>query len=271
MYKVNPFILSYLEESVVVQNSKGIFMTSDEKLISLLEYIDKEQIKKIDIKEIIDFLNNIDVNEVINLMISNFILKEDKLSLYHSMYIDKFSVITDNKVIQNILNFVESENIILEEIISLEADTQIIILIPFNFKKLQDICSVLNNRNIQFTIVFPYNSKFYITNLYKKEWCNPCPRCFFSNLECSLRGFSKMYDMINFQSIIDMIYFENTLFEIETPINKVDFLVIINEICKFFKRDINYLANTVIEIDINDYTVKYDTCMHWELCDCCET
>ena len=144
-----------------------------------------------------------------------------------------------------------------------------IILNPFDYKDFVAICDRLKALNTYVTICFAYNSMFYISNLYKNEWYNPCPKCYFAHLETSLRSKSKISTKATFQTIVDLIYNKECSFQVCLPTTKKNILPLITEIMLYSKNDLNYLANRVAKVELMG-EVTYDQCNHWELCDCFE-
>jgi hypothetical protein len=76
-------------------------------------------------------------------------------------------------------------------------------------------------------------------------------------------------DEISFQTIVDMIYAQNPLFEVEAKLNKKEIFFLVTEILKMISQNVNISGKKVVEVDLNG-NVSYDVPVHFELCDCFE-
>ena len=85
---------------------------------------------------------------------------------------------------------------------------------PFDYIDFVNITDNLRELQAYTVVCFAYNSTLYMSNLYKKEWYNPCPKCFFSNIETSLRAKSKVTANATFQTIVYLIYNKETSFQV---------------------------------------------------------
>ena len=144
-------------------------------------------------------------------------------------------------------------------------DLMVLFFNPFSLVKYNQLADYISENNIPCIFSFFYDSKFYITNLYRKEWYSPCPKCFFYNLEASIRSYGKVMDEISFH----MIYAQNPLFEVEAKLNKKEIFFLVTEILKMISQNVNISGKKVVEVDLNG-NVSYDVPVHFELCDCFE-
>ena len=127
----------------------------------------------------------------------------------------------------------------------------------------------MRNKQVKLCFSFVYNSKIYISNLYQKDWYNPCPKCFFANIESNLRAYAQYEDGYSFQTIVDIIYSKESRFELNAPISKGLLVTLLSEVFKMRLNDYNVLSARVKEIDFNG-NIKYDIATNFELCDCFE-
>ena len=144
-----------------------------------------------------------------------------------------------------------------------------IFLNPFNLEKYIEVCNQLIETKMTLRTSFFYNHSIYISNLYKKGWYNPCPKCFFYALETQLRA--SISSSINFQTMMDLIYTKNSRFNVVSDLTHLDLNTIMTLLLKDikFKENLNTI-NNVYELDLGTYRLTEDSSYHWELCDCYE-
>lgn len=279
-YIIKQFIIYGVKNGYAIQNESSFTVIKDKKLIEFFILIDREN--RLIIKE--SFLQDYfgqECSEIIEFLIDSKLIEEKK----EKKPFQKICIYTNDEIIYDGLRYFTDDARNLFEInCSKDCKRKIhdldeksidysnlflIILNPFDYKDFVEICDKLRQLNVLTLICFAYNSSFYMTNLYKKEWYNPCPKCFLSNLETSLRAKSKLTVKPTFQTIVDLIYSKELSFQVSLPTRKDNIVTIINEIVNYRNNDINYLANRIAKIKL-DGNVEYDQCCHWELCDCFE-
>lgn len=142
---------------------------------------------------------------------------------------------------------------------------------PFNLKEYISINQKMSSfNNIIVKNIFYYNNKIYLTNFYKKSWRNPCPLCFFSNLESHLKGLTNI-KQYNFQTLLDIIYEKNPNFSVEAKLERYDYIPVINAIqMEFVSENKNREIDKVKSISLENYNVRYDYAYHSRGCDCYE-
>lgn len=161
-------------------------------------------------------------------------------------------------------------NILESEINNTDSNTLfIVVLTPFDYCEFLKLNNLLSEGNKMFAFVISYNSSFYITNIHMKKWFNPCPKCFFSQLEASLRAYNKRTTSITFQTIVDLLYNNKINYNPTLPVNRRLVLPLILEILKIESCDINDTASRIVKINDEDGII-YDQAIHWELCNCFE-
>ncbi|MBS6987641.1 MAG: McbB family protein [Streptococcus parasanguinis] len=269
MYKIRQFIINTINGKGIIQNSKGITIVDNKELLEFFTKIDQEGILYVTDEifekefsgehvEVIDFLLQSDL--IYRLPDPNFSIKQ-------------INVYTNNNDFKELISFINSDEVVLieeEEYENLKQDSCLFIFLNrFIPSDLYKICDTIRNRKVKFCISFVYNSKIYISNLYQKDWYNPCPKCFFANIESSLRAYSQYEEGYSFQTIVDIIYSKEPRFELNAPISKVLLVTLLSEVFKMRLNDYNVLSTRVKEIDFNG-NIKYDIATNFELCDCFE-
>lgn len=269
MYKISQFIINRISEGVVIQNSNGINFIKDIKLGKFLEYIDENNINVFSLETFRKFFEEQELEKYMEFLKSSEIIVDYDLD--YECYISKIGIYSNCNLVEEYFNFISNEKF--EVFYDIEEgykyDIIVLFFCPFILQEYNNLVDKLKKFNIPLMTCFCYNNKFYISNLYKSDWCNPCPKCFFSNLETSLRAYGNMQNSPSFQTIVDLIYSYNCNFKIEFPIDKKILIYIICEIIKIADTDINILANKIVEIDLNG-NISYDVPTHWEICDCFE-
>ncbi|CYU71990.1 McbB family protein [Streptococcus suis] len=266
MYRFNPFIINHIESKAIVQSINGITVIENSKLIQYLEMIDSTGESYCLIEDIQQYFPE-QTSEIVQFLTeANLIYELER----NRKKIRNIGVYTNNGDLKEIIKKIGVDISVFEDISQLKKfDCIFIFLNIFTPVKLYKICDDFRNYEIPFCIAFVYNSKIYISNLYLKSWYNPCPKCFFSNLESELRGFSQYEAEISFQTIIDVIYSKNVAFEINTPLSNEFLIYVVNEIIKLKHSDTDISAFRIKEIDFKG-SVRYDVATNFELCDCFE-
>ena len=275
MYKVQPYIWNKLDDKETLfqtQNSTVVIM--NKALADFLISIEEAQIININDKmvekefgskssEVLEFLEN-------NELIKKEIKKEVSIKCIY--------VLCNDKKFEESFNFNLSEDysikyIEMEKLLALnfeKNDCLLVFLNPFSIETLEKIAIIVKEKNIISKFIFSYNNRIYFSNFYKKDWYNPCPLCFFYELESQLRG-DNSENHINFQTIIDVLYAKHGIFETELPLEKSIYLQIIYLLTQYLVPDINEnKIDEVIELDLKDGSVVKDIAYHWGYCDCYE-
>lgn len=275
MYIINPFLINLIDNNCVIQTGTSTVVITNQRLIGFLSEIEIQKIKSYTDQELeVEFGENKDL--FLSFLLENEILikKEKPFFIFNKVWI-----LSNNNVFPNL--FHKFAKNVMPGIHVLQQDSDfsnvksddlcIVFFNPFNLKNYIRIVDTLKEKGVIIKTVFFYNHSIYISNYYKKTWGNPCPKCFFYSLETQLRGTINSNN-INFQTIIDMIYEENALFNIEAKLEPIDYLKPL-EILLFdirYDSNPNVFINKAYEINIKNGTINQDFSYHWELCDCYE-
>lgn len=269
IYSFSNFIYSENKENFVVQSINGVTVVSDKSLQSLIRYVDSKNLCEFDEQLILKFFEVSEVDDVINFLLENSLIKIkddidgnfENLAFYTTdetlIELLKFINISKFKVVSNLEN-IENYNSV------------VVFMNKLSNIEYENIVNDLISKNIPFLISFFYNSSFYITNLFKKSWYNPCPKCFYANLQASLRCYDKMSNSISFQTVVDILFSKSSEFVLNTPINKEYYIHYLSEILKILNRDFQQNSKRIVQIGLNGET-HYDVPIHFELCDCFES
>lgn len=280
-YMIDQFVLFELKGEVAIQNSSGFTLLKDSRIIKFFQNIDKDNRLEFTEEQLSSLFSDDTANIIDYLIKSKLIIKNTEKERF-----DKIQIYTNNSNINSSLKFnsrgsrmpieIEMFNTLdmlnhFEQIIFDEKVLILVILIPFDYIDFVKISDCLQRKNVQHSISFSYNSKVYTTNIHKKEWYNPCPKCFFSQLEASLRSYNKNTSEITFQNIVDLLYSKKIFFNPDLPITIRNSLNFVYSVLNFddLDSDINILANRIIKTNLKDEII-YDQAIHWELCDCFE-
>lgn len=280
VYSIKQFIMIEVKEGIVIQNEISFTLLEDDRIISFFKMIDEEN-RLLVSRELLDSYFGNETNDVIEFLIqSNLISQVVQRKKYK-----RIKVYTNDKIIFESFKFntadieeeikVEYSYNCKDKIDKLNGDNSdkeclyVVVLNPFDYIDFIRIVDKLSSLNLYTVIGFAYNSKFYMTNLYKKEWYNPCPKCFFSQLEASLRSKARSTNQPTFQTIVDLIYNKEISFQTCVPTNRQNVMPLIFEVIGYRKSDVNATSNRVTKIDLQG-EVNYDQSIHWELCDCFE-
>lgn len=276
MYKIRPYLIQEIHEGIVVQNGISTTAITSERVIEFLKEIERQNYITIEDALLIDFFGN-DCEEVISFLISNEIIEHIEEISYNYKYI---KILTNSQEFSEVVEFCKSdfdEKIIVYTINELDKclekitkdDMILVYMNPFNMEKYIEISDLLIEKDIIIRTSFFYNHNIYISNLYKRQWRNPCPKCFFYDLETQLRA-EPVSKGMNFQTIIDLLYKKNPRFEVKFPIKKTDMIFILNILRNQKAKPINDGANIVYQYNIKTKMVSQDYAYHWEMCDCYE-
>lgn len=267
MYKVRQFIINEMNGNGIIQNSKGITIIQNRKVIDFFIDIDKRGILHVS-DEVLEEIFSSEYLQVLDFLLQSDLIYELPDS---TISLDKLAIYSNNSELKKLISFVKCDDLILvEDIEVLRKHKYVLVFLNrFTLVELYEICDDLRTEGVKFCISFVYNSKIYISNLYYKDWCNPCPKCFFATIESNLRAYAQQQGEISFQTIVDLIYSKESKFEINTPLSMVNLLTFLSEVLKMKYNDYNILATRIKEIDLKG-NIKYDVATNFELCDCFE-
>lgn len=278
-YRIKQFILFEIDDSLAIQNMDGFTVLKDPKLISFFKVLDNENRLNIEESYLRNFFSE-EWEQSTQFMLDSKLIEENKVKkAYKSV-----NIFTNDEVILESLKFNIDELSFENRIVFLEQGglvneisqfklsdaLNIFILNPFDYIHFLQLTSYIIEKNVYCVFCFGYDTALYITNIYKNDWNNPCPKCFFSNLESSLRAKNKVDGRPNFQTIIDLIYNKRIFFKGQIPLNKRGLLPVIHELCEIIEnKNLNESSARIKKCYLNG-EVEYDTAIHWELCDCLE-
>lgn len=281
-YLVDQFVLFEFDNTVGIQNSTGFTIIKDTRIINFFREIDQDNRRSIHDYQMKDFFED-EQEEIISFLVDNNLITVVPTKKNY----DEIFFITNNPVVHDVIEYIQvgsylpivSNKIIpTREILGFIQQSPIskkvlviISLIPFDYNTFLQLNDYLHKNNFMYVFSFSYNSKIYITNIHKRDWYNPCPKCFFSQLEASLRAYNRNTSEMTFQSIVDLVYSKKISFNPDLPLTNRNILNFMFNLFTFDTKeeDINNLANRIIELNLYSTTV-YDQAVHWELCDCFE-
>ncbi|MQQ29130.1 McbB family protein [Streptococcus mitis] len=280
-YNIYQFVITDFKKYLVVQNCKGITIIKDKKIISFFKQLDKDNRLCISQSFLEEFFGSDTASIVEYLMDSSLIYKEINKERFKKIRIlsnnedfilsaeynnkNSSSYIVENRIIGSSSNFLEY----LKNISGVDESLFIISLLPFDYSDFLKIVNIMSEKDVMCAFVFSYNNSLYLTNIYKKTWYNPCPKCFFAHLEASLRSYSRATGTVTFQTVIDLLYNNKVKYSPTLPLTSVLTLEILSELFKIEKTDLNELSSRIVQVN-EETGISYDCAIHWELCDCFE-
>ena len=276
-YRVFPFLITNYEEMSVIQNYKNIVIIKDIEMINFFNWVDSNEIYKVSIDQINELFNE-RTEQAIEFMRNNYLIDKIKPKIIN---FENIRVISNDETFINSMKFNSighNEKFIYEllprdfrefEVNNL-LDLYIFFLNPFNYKYYTELVNIIKDNNVLSRFSFYYNNSIFLSNYYKKEWYNPCPLCFFGNVESSLRGKSKVLNTVSFQTLLDLIYKKDPAFEIQNTFTNYSISIFVNTLLNDMDIIDNSQLNNVQYIDFNRNIVLADQAIHWELCDCYE-
>ncbi len=274
----NFFIEKISDKKGYIMNSANIAIIEDEKLLNLLVWIDSNKIQTLTTSTVKKFTNE-DFKENIEFLKSHGIIRENFFDKSYSniIYItndrNAFSSLKFNmfeeKDTSDLIYFNTFDSLLIHtnNIVS-HKKLIFFILNPFSITLLRKLRDFAKEKLFDIRVAFYYNFKFYITNIYSPTLLSPCPLCFFSNLESSLRTTNRFENNITFQNIIDIIYNEHARFKTYAEFSNMQLLHLVSYLALLDKRE--YFYNESYEISYDTGLINQDTSYHWELCDCYE-
>lgn len=276
MYKIQPFIWQKIDkDTTVFQTKSTTVVITNSKLSNFLIEIEKQHLLELDGNYIKTKFLEAEEDEVINFLLKNKLLKLEKKKQWKVSKIVLLS--NDHKFEEsfeyNVKNSYKVEVINLDLFRNMQfndSDLLVVFLNPFNLKTMNDLTQKIKEKNVLVKFIFSYNNNIYFSNFYKKSWNNPCPMCFFYELESQLRG-ENSENSINFQTLIDILYEQEVQFSSHLPLSEMDYVHIICLLSKYLGEEIrNYYFDEILELELENYKVNKDTAYHWGYCDCYE-
>lgn len=275
-YRIETFLLHSTEDFYVVQSKSATIIVTNNNLIKMLEFIEKESISILNDKIALKFFSIDDIHELYTFLLNEHLIQEEQKQ---ELKFENVTLITNNSTfkntfINNIGNRFKniicySQEKVLEDInLADNSDCIFIFWNPFDLKIYENLNSSLYAKNLPIKNIFFYNNSLYVSNFSKKSWCNPCPICYFSILESRLRGIINQNNY-NFQTLIDLIYLKKPKFSIGAKLDTIDYIPIFYTLLLQF----NNLENSIdeiFEIALDTHKINSDYAYHWEVCDCYE-
>ncbi len=279
-YKLIPYLIHTDKNLTIIQNERTTCVLNDENLIDFFNLYDSSYDLSFTLSELkekygekanwcLDYLlenalaieieqSRTEVNEIKFFVDSNEIIK----SL-------KFNFLGMDKICS--MNYIDSKDSDLSIFDDLKGDDiAYIILSSFNFSSYTKLANKLRERNIIHKFVFYYNYSFYFTNYFRYEWHNPCPLCFFCNLEGSLMAESKLTQKISFQTLMDLVYTKTSYFNTEIILDNYKTLQLVSEVSKDVGELRDYSIKLIKQLNMYNFNTNYDIATHWEVCVCHE-
>lgn len=274
MYKLLPYIISKFEDKQVIQNCENTVILknkeiSDFFIMSELEskndyiYEELESVFKHETEDILKFL--LDNKLIVKLHEIDMLYKGVKFISNDDTFINSIEFnskgVDYDVIIKKIDNFMFD---IKPEYL------HIIFLNPFNYSTMIKINERLRESNVIYRIAFYYQHRIYISNYHMRDWHNPCPLCFYANLESNLRGKSKVMNTVSFQTMLDLIYSKNPAFELVNKFTCFSIMGLVNVLLEDVKVQCNQQINRNFSIDYNNNIIFSDEAIYWNMCDCYE-
>ncbi len=271
-WNIEPYIWIKNSDKTIIQTRKNTVFITSEALANFLIKIEQEGLICLDTDIIEKSIENPD--QAVTFLLENGIITKNITPIINEK--KEIRYISNDKFFCKHLKLMQTDNFIeMDEIKNLSIDElsqfdglTIFFLNPFSQELLERLTEKIKLSNITAQCIFTYNNKVYFSNIYKKDWYNPCPLCFFSELEAQLRNGAGDNNM-SFQTLLDIFYEKEGCFTSKLPLNSQDYYMIIANIIKrTCSSRIN--VNVVFELDLNDYSTKEDVAYHWGYCDCYE-
>ncbi len=280
MYRIAPFIIARLDEYSVVQNNLNITILTDERMVRFFLFLDEHKDYNVSSQMLGHYFGD-DIDPATKFLLDNKLMEKviEKNTQFNNVQIFSNDAIALESIKNNSLGvaYALQQNSLIDYDgfqdccwNGKENDLFIFFLNPFNLKALAQITEKVRQHNLLSRMVFSYNNMVYFSNYYKREWYNPCPQCFFSHLESSLRCASKLQSGASFQTIMDLIYNRTPVFNVKNIITPYMAMPLVNEILSDLTISDNYNITGVKYYDFNQRRFIYDNAIHWELCDCYE-
>ena len=276
MYKIIPFIWYDLnEKETFFQTKESSVIITNNFLISMLKKLESLEVVELEETMLLEYFNNESLENVIRFLKENRLIKEKENM---ELNFNNIILYTNDSEFSELFRytFAEEYSIIivnsLTELKKFKFNDELLFcfLNPFKFQEYEEIVEIGNNENTILKIIFSYNHHAYISNYYKKDWMNPCPRCFFSELESQIRG-EITNNTTNFQTIIDILYSKSENFSVEYPLTKKDYISIIYVLMRNMNSNLEHCdIDEVLSINLKDNSISKDIAYHWGYYDCYE-
>ena len=278
MYKTKPYLLFEIQDGKVFQNSTSTLVLTSQSMIRFLENLETDKSLLTSEERIKEYFPN-NHTDALKFLLDNGIIYKEKLPHFR---FDEVHVVSNSKVFNEavlyfsqdmefttILHAFESKPLDMHRL--RENTLCLVFLNPFNLKIHEKIATEMRTIACISKFIFYYNHSLYMSNFHKPSWVNPCPKCFFYNVEAQLRGGPRNLSK-NFQSMIDMMYVKETMFDIEAVLAPHDLLGVMNVLFTQIKSstEFNSYTNVVHSFTQDFIKVNTDYAIHWELCDCYE-
>lgn len=289
-YNINSFIYHRLpSDDIVVQNQKGIVKITNKNLISLLTFIDQNQIRKVKYEEINDFLSE-DTDRAISFLKKHNILEVSIDGMNYN--VERLQFISNAADFEGSFMYymkqlkkdIEIDSICNNDLKEEFRDNDLIVVFlnPYDKKLVKEIYNRMQvNKECLLLMTYIYNSNFYMDNLYSPKWKNPCHYCHMGFIESQLR--INQEGDLSYQGLIDILYHEDRKFAVETPISTIDIInfmsIIFNHLDNLIFRSKGHTLlygesmediNNIAIYDLLTKQTNVDTSIHWELCNCYE-
>lgn len=285
MYKINTFLLSKTENGLIAQTRKNINVIQNPKLIEFLIFIEQNKFETIEEEYIESYFND----KELAYKVADFLLKINifEKDVNKILKIKSICLISNDETFKECFKFNFSSSLEkigfldIEKVLELRKANEInnydavyVFLNPFNLNIYMNLIDILMREDIIIKTIFYYNNGIYVSNFYKGAWRNPCPKCFFYEIESHLRG-TIQQEGYNFQTIIDMIYKEKVNFNVYHKLSFDDFIplnfILFSELSTIKMDDpnkINLLIDKTYFYKLCDFKLEEDYSYFWELCDC---
>ncbi|MEL3911462.1 McbB family protein [Treponema pedis] len=279
-YKLIPYLMYKNDEVTVIQNEKTTCIITDTNLIDFFTSNDENYNLTFTLEDLKERYGD-NADSCLDFLLNNSLAVKDEFT---PRLINRLYFFTNSKEIASSLKFNLSGLHIPYDIITFDINmvsaelffnldkkaVYYVVLNPFNYKQYSLIANYLKENNVIHKFCFYYNYSFYFTNYHKADWHNPCPLCYFSHLEGSLRSQSKLTGNISFQTIIDLIYTKTTYFNTEAILDNFKMICLINEIIEDITALNDYTVKLIKQLNMKTGKTDYDIAIPWEVCPCHE-
>lgn len=268
---------------VVLQNDNGLIRITDRRLAQFILNIDKNKVRKLNIKSIREDFGE-ETQRVVEFLGDHGVLEQPVQANFN---IEEFVFYSNHSEVSNLVKTALCKDSELYQHNDIKAllDQNInsnsfwfVFLNPYSKKLAKQIRDkFIDIENSYLVISYIYNNCLYIDSIYSADWKTPCHMCQIGWLESELR--SSSVEQLNYQEIVDILYQENVNFQVGAPFSALQTMNVatqlLNHIAKYTGEDtIHKLSlddvNQGFAMDLRTFKSHKDTTMHWELCDCYE-
>lgn len=275
MIIVNSFLWQKIDDdSYFFQTQTTATIITNKKIVEFLIQTEKNRILRYDEDDLKTIFGN-EYEDILNFLCDNNILKKDEKK---QMNIERLVVVSEDSIFTSMIEAYFSDEysihiineIDLDEFAFGENDLLLSFIKEFAVEKLERLRNYAEKNNAFLKVIFPYNSRIYFTNIYKKQWYTPCPLCFYYELESQLRGEAGEYS-ITFQTLMDFVYQRKSDFIYEVILKGSDYINIGHVLSENLKSEIpEKKISEIAELDLENGKVNKDISYHWGYCDCYE-